>query len=169
MRDDRPVEIIHPAQNRFPTLTSRYANGALFHVINSWEEARKQYPVIPAGFQTEGRQVMFGGLFVGEKGWIAAFYGSPVQGAEKILKAAGIKPGAPFIASNDHHENWFACIKSRAKPYSSEELGHRSAAAGHLVNICFNLGRTLKWDPVKEEFIGDDAANKLRAKTYRAY
>ena len=29
------------------------------------------------------------------------------------------------------------------------------------------LGRKLKWDPVKEEFIGDDQANALATRTQR--
>ncbi|HSQ56454.1 MAG TPA: hypothetical protein VLM40_11995 [Gemmata sp.] len=30
----------------------------------------------------------------------------------------------------------------------------------HLGNIGYHLGRRLKWDPAKEEFVGDEKANK---------
>jgi hypothetical protein len=36
-----------------------------------------------------------------------------------------------------------------------------------LVNICRELGRSLKFDPVKEEFLGDREANALRTRTRR--
>jgi len=29
------------------------------------------------------------------------------------------------------------------------------------------LGRPVKWDPVKEEFPGDEEANRLRSRAYR--
>lgn len=48
-----------------------------------------------------------------------------------------------------------------------EEIGHRSASLGHLAIISFKLGRSLKWDPVKEEFLGDELANRLRARAMR--
>ena len=57
--------------------------------------------------------------------------------------------------------NWIDCIKSREKPIADVEIGHRSTTVCHLGNIARWLGRRVKWDPEKEEFIGDDAANKL--------
>jgi hypothetical protein len=36
-----------------------------------------------------------------------------------------------------------------------------------LINICRELGRRLKWDPVKEEFLGDEQANALRSRPRR--
>jgi len=69
--------------------------------------------------------------------------------------------------ANNHHANWFECIRTRQKPSSHEEIGHRSASLGHLVTIAFRLERSLKWDPAKEEFIGDDAANRLRSRAMR--
>ena len=30
----------------------------------------------------------------------------------------------------------------------------------HLGNIAYWLGRPLKWDPVKEDFVGDPEANR---------
>ena len=46
-------------------------------------------------------------------------------------------------------------------------IGHRSSVICHLVNICRELGRKLKWDPVKEQFLGDDEANRLRSRPQR--
>ena len=47
------------------------------------------------------------------------------------------------------------------------EVGHRATVVCHLMNICRELGRKLHWDPVKEEFLGDDEANKLRSRPRR--
>jgi len=37
----------------------------------------------------------------------------------------------------------------------------------HCANICLWLGRNLKWDSQKEEFINDDEANRLRSRAMR--
>ena len=55
----------------------------------------------------------------------------------------------------------------RQKPVAHAEIGHRTQVICHLVNICRELGRRLKWDPVKEEFLGDEQANALRSRPRR--
>lgn len=70
--------------------------------------------------------------------------------------------------SNNHIQNWYDCIKSRKLPIADVAIGHRSATVCHLGNIAIRTGRTIKWDPVKEEIIGDPAAATLIYKPYRA-
>ena len=71
------------------------------------------------------------------------------------------------IGANNHHANWFECIRSRALPSSHEEIGHRSASLGHLVDISYRLNRSLRWDPAQEVFLGDDEANRLLSRARR--
>ena len=41
-------------------------------------------------------------------------------------------------------------------------MGHRSITIAHLANICERLGVSgLKWDPAREQVVGNDAANKM--------
>ncbi len=60
-----------------------------------------------------------------------------------------------------HVENWFDCIRTRAKPNADVEIGHRTASLCQLLVITRQLGRRLKWDPVRETFPDDDEANRL--------
>lgn len=60
-----------------------------------------------------------------------------------------------------HLQNWIDCIRTRQKPAADVEIGHRSIAVCHLANIARWVGRRLKWDPVKETFLGDDEANRF--------
>jgi hypothetical protein len=53
------------------------------------------------------------------------------------------------------------CVKTREKPFRDVEYAHRVATVCHLGNIAYELKRPLNWDPVKEEFPGDDEANRL--------
>jgi hypothetical protein len=70
--------------------------------------------------------------------------------------------------SNNHHENFFACVRSRQRPIADVELGHRTTTVCNLGQIAMVLGRKLKWDPVKEEFVGDSMANRLRGRAMRS-
>lgn len=72
-----------------------------------------------------------------------------------------------YKAKGGHMGEWIACIHTRKHPSSPVEVGHRSVTVCHLGNIAMDLGRKLKWDPVKEEFPGDEEANALRERTYR--
>lgn len=53
------------------------------------------------------------------------------------------------------------CVISRKRPFQDAEYAHRAATVCHLGNICYALNRKLKWDPVKEDFIGDAEASRL--------
>jgi len=53
------------------------------------------------------------------------------------------------------------CVKTREKPFRDVEYAHRVATVCHLGNIAYDLKRPLRWDPDKEEFPGDDDANRL--------
>jgi hypothetical protein len=45
---------------------------------------------------------------------------------------------------------------------------HHSMTTVHCANICMWLKRNMKFDPVKERFIGDDDANRLLTRAMRA-
>jgi hypothetical protein len=48
------------------------------------------------------------------------------------------------------------------------EVGCRSVTVCHVGNLAYWLKRPLKWDPVKEEFVGDDEANRWLDRPKRA-
>ena len=70
--------------------------------------------------------------------------------------------------SSDHRGNWVDCIRSRKRPISDVEIGHRSATVCHLANIALRLNRKLNWDPKTERFVSDDDANRLLSRPMRA-
>jgi hypothetical protein len=78
---------------------------------------------------------------------------------ELVAEAAkDLKVRLPEI--DNHMQNWFDSIKSRARPICDVEIGHRSAILCHLGNIARWVGRRLKWDPETETFPGDEEANR---------
>ena len=52
-------------------------------------------------------------------------------------------------------------VRSRGQAGGHAEAAHRCATLLHLANLAIRTGRKLKFDPVKEEIIGDDEANRL--------
>ncbi len=63
--------------------------------------------------------------------------------------------------------NWLDCIRTRKQPFADAEDGHRVATACHLANISLRLGRMVRWDPVKEDIIGDREASAMLVRPYR--
>jgi hypothetical protein len=60
-----------------------------------------------------------------------------------------------------HMQDWIDCIRSRNTPVADVETGHRSVTVCHLANICREFGERLKWNPAKEQFVGNGDANRL--------
>ncbi|MEO1448223.1 MAG: Gfo/Idh/MocA family oxidoreductase [Bacteroidota bacterium] len=86
---------------------------------------------------------------------------------EKIASAE-IKAGETRLyKSEGHGKDWLDAIKKRSMPICDVEIGHRSASICNIGNIAYALKRPLEFDPVKEKFIGDGEANKMRGKKYR--
>lgn len=73
-----------------------------------------------------------------------------------------------LYASDNHHTDFFNCIRTRQRPISDVEVGHRSATVCHLNVIAAQLGRPIRWDPKKEEIVGDPVAARLLDRPRRA-
>jgi len=63
--------------------------------------------------------------------------------------------------------NFLDCIRSRKTPLCPLEEGHRSTSFAHLANIALQVRSRLEWDPDKEVFINNEAANQLLHYEYR--
>jgi len=114
--------------------------------------------------------------FLGESGWLWVTRGNPasreaIDASDRRILTEGIKDGELHLhksPQNDHHLDWLTSIRTRQEPAAPAEVGHRSCTACLLAHASMRLGRTLKWDPVKERFDGDEEANKLLSRPQRA-
>jgi myo-inositol 2-dehydrogenase / D-chiro-inositol 1-dehydrogenase len=68
----------------------------------------------------------------------------------------------------NHMGNFFDCVVNRKTPVSDIESQHRSTTTCHLGNISMRLGRPLKWDPDREQFVDDSEANRMLSREQRA-
>jgi hypothetical protein len=111
--------------------------------------------------------------FVGSEGQIWVDRGKILAEPKSVLTSK-ILPDEihldPEFAGTQHMARWLEAIRTRKQSPINvpAEVGHRSATVCHLANIAMELPRqVLSWDPVKEEFVGNDAANSLTARTMR--
>jgi predicted dehydrogenase len=66
-----------------------------------------------------------------------------------------------------HVRNLLAAIRGGTKLNADALTGHLSSSLCHLGNIATRLGRSLSFDPAKEQILGDDEANRLVRREYR--
>ncbi len=67
-----------------------------------------------------------------------------------------------------HMKDFLNAIASRGKPVADIEEGYISTTSCILANIAMQLGRTLTWDPQKQQVANDEEANRLLRRPYRA-
>jgi predicted dehydrogenase len=107
-----------------------------------------------------------GNIFYGSKGVLA------IDGydAYKTWLTNQLEPGPSGKASGDHYANFIECVRSRRAEdiHSPIEEAHISTTVLHLANASYRLGRTLNFDPAKEQVIGDEEATRMLRGTYRA-
>jgi predicted dehydrogenase len=68
---------------------------------------------------------------------------------------------------NTHIRNFLDCVKSRKRPTSDIEIGHRSTSACLLGNVALRSGRRIVWNAATEKIEGDAAASKYLSREYR--
>ncbi len=59
-------------------------------------------------------------------------------------------------------------VRTRQQPGGNADVTHRSCTLVNLANIAIRTGRKLCWDPVREQFVGDEQANRLVDQPMRA-
>ena len=131
----------------------KFANGSAIHVQHGpdngiWFEGEKGKIFVNRGKIT-GQPI--DDLSAADKEWVEA---------ESVKLYKGRKP-------TGHMENFFHCVKERGEPVSDVFSHHRELSSCHLCNIAMLLKRKLRWDPAKEDFVGDAQASALVARPQR--
>jgi predicted dehydrogenase len=104
--------------------------------------------------------------FEGDGGWVETGDTGKMELSEnlraehRMITERGTDP-AP------HVRDFLNCVKSRALPRANAEATCQAHIACHAAYIAWQLGRKLRWDPAKEEFVGDREANRMRSRALR--
>ena len=145
--DTAPVEYYPPANGQ---LIARYANGVKLVIRGGGWRGLGSCPV----------------RFEGEDGWVeTGDGGNIVASSPALLAGRGAKVGG--YPANNHLRDFFNCVKTRGLPRANHFVTCYTDIACHAANIAIFLKRKLTYDPKKNEFIGDEQANRLRSEALR--
>jgi len=114
----------------------------------------------------DARTNTIGNIFYGSNGYL----GIDNYDSYKTWIGDNAEPGPAGKQSGDHYKNFVDCIRSRRVEdiHSPIQEAHISCTLLHLANTSYRLGRVLRYDPAKEQVIGDEEANKMLRGSYRA-
>jgi len=102
----------------------------------------------------------------GDKGWLEVGDSGEINVSDpEWLAARGKKTGG--YPADSHVRDFFNCVKSRGLPKANHFVTCNSHIACHATNMAIFLRRKLTYDPKKNEFIGDEEANRLRSEALR--
>jgi predicted dehydrogenase len=158
---DGPVGI--EARVVTPPLPDGYTTPSEFEATLTWTNGVTQIVKTttadsPFGAILDENGQRNGVKFTGADGWIWVNRDG-ISASDKHLLTEPLPDNATRLeVSNDHMGNFFSCMRSRKDPIATVEKGHRSACVGHLIIIALRTGRKLEWNPEKEKFTGDGAA-----------
>jgi predicted dehydrogenase len=152
-----PVEV--EGKGKYPTdglydvpmeydFTCKYRTGAEINVTNN--------RVNPQGTK-----------WIGDRGWVYVRRGRIDAEPKRLLKEKIGSDEIKLYDSGGHKRNFIDCVFSRRETICPAEVGHRSISVGLLGEIAMLTGRRIRWDPEREEIIGDPGASALLGRSYR--
>jgi len=105
--------------------------------------------------------------FEGDKGWIQVNYFKTaahdfLEASHPAILQERIGPDEITLPFRSERVDFIEAVKSRGQTLEDAEVGQRTISICHLAYVSIQRGgATLRWDPVKERFPDDDAANRL--------
>jgi predicted dehydrogenase len=105
--------------------------------------------------------------YEGDEGWVETGDDAEIILSENLVKTRRRLFKGTGLSSASHGRNFFDCVKSRALPVCNQDIMRRSHITCFAAQLSWQLGRKLTLDPVKEEFVDDEEANRMRTRASR--
>jgi predicted dehydrogenase len=74
----------------------------------------------------------------------------------------------PTDDQSRHFAGFIENVRQRKQPNATVETLHYATAVGHLMNISWEVGRSIRWDGAQHRVLNDAQAHKLVMRPYRA-
>jgi hypothetical protein len=148
-----PVQYLLGKDDTGPVSVEIDAPQQHYDAVGSWRRITYTY--------ADGCQIILDGenrdkdaaYIEGPKGKVYKGFRSDIRDMEKLVDS--LPDPEPQITT------FTESVLTRKKFALNESNGHRSCSVVNLGIIAVRLGRNLKYDPVKQQFIHDDGANRL--------
>jgi predicted dehydrogenase len=141
-----PVEVIPPDGEEIPLLTYRFANGLRMY---------------------RGGDFNNDICYVGTEGELRKGRGAETA-PSRYLPLVDRVDMEGYRGQGGIFGDFVHCVQTREVPFRDIESAHRATTVCHLGNIAYWLNRPLKWDPEKEEIVGDPEASRWLDRPKRA-
>jgi len=129
----------------------KYANGIEMRVANA-----SRYPM------------GMGTTWYGDLGWLHVDRGGKISASDpKILEEKIGDKEIHLYKSENHWQNFIDSVRSRKPAIAPIEVAFRAISVALLGEIAMTTGQKIKWDPEKEEIIGNPVASRLLSRPYR--
>ncbi len=155
-----PVEIsgrgVYPADGLYNVpveydFLCKYSNGIEMRVANASR--------LPLGMGT---------TWHGDLGWVHVDRGNVISASDpKILDEVIGENEKRLFKSDNHYQNFVDCVRSGKEAIAPIEPAYRAISVALLGEIAMTTGETIKWDPEKEEIVGNQRAARLLSRPYR--
>jgi predicted dehydrogenase len=155
-----PVEIsgsgIYPPEGIFNVpveydLICKYANGIEMRVANA-----------------SRLKLGMGTTWYGDKGWIHTDRGNRLSASDPAILDEVIGENEIHLyKSDDHWMNFIECVRSGNQPVAPIGPAYRAISVALLGEIAMTTGEVIRWDPEKEEIVGNPHASRLLSRPYR--
>lgn len=142
-------------------ITARYANGVKIvcdFLRTPFGDRSPQYRTLTGTCPVR---------FEGDEGWVETGDSAEIVVSDNLSKTLRKVVTSTALSPAAHGRNFFDCVRSRGKPVCNQDIMRRSHIACFATQMSWQLGRKLAFDPVKEEFINDDEANRMRRRATR--
>jgi predicted dehydrogenase len=148
--------------------TGVFPRDGLANCLLTWDVRMKYANGVTMRYTDNGKNEQ-GIIFKGTDGWVHVRRGNYIESRPKSLLKSVIGPNEIHLTkSKGPHRNFLDAVKTRGKTICPIEQAVRSDTLCHLNDIATRLGRKLRWDPEKEEFVNDSEANRMLKRAMRS-
>ena len=115
-----------------------------------------------------GRTSDHGTAFEGTEGWVHVDRSGINAHPKELLDVQWGPNDIRLYESGNHARNLLDCVKTRKDTICPIDAAVQADILCHISDIAIRLEQKLRWDPTKEQFIGNDAANRRLVRAMRS-
>jgi len=137
----------------------KYANGVTVEYMDL-STAKRKYEQFRYGAMAS--------CFVGPKGWVYVAREGVRTHPDSLMRSFIGPNEIHVINSDDHKRNFLDAVKTGQRTIAPMEAAAHDEMVCQMGDIAMRMKRKLRWDPVKEDFIGDEDASRRLARSMRS-